>query len=76
MRKFGTGRGTHGEVPDGLGELRDELKDPRGSLGRVKGLSRRSGTGRETLGKVRDGSGDHCGGLGRVGGPSGMSGTG
>ena len=57
----GTGRGTIGKVWDGL-------RDPPGSLRRVRGPTQksetgwgpsvRSGTGRGTFGKVRDGSGD------------------
>ena len=43
------GRGT-------LGDVRDELGDPRGGLGRVWGPSGKFETCRETLGEVRDGS--------------------
>ena len=54
-----------------LREVRDRLGDPRGGMGRVKGLSGRSGTGRGTLGKVRDGSRDPQRGQGQVEGPLG-----
>ena len=46
-----TGRGTLGEVRDGLG-------DPRGGPGRVRGPSERFGTVRGTLVEVQDVSGD------------------
>ena len=45
------GSGTQGEVQAGSG-------DPRGGLGRVRGPSRRSETGRMTFEEIRDGSWD------------------
>ena len=54
-----TGRGTLGEVRDGLG-------DPQGGPRHVGGASRWSVTGQETLGEFREGSVDHRGDPGRV----------
>ena len=45
-------------VGETLGEFRHELGEPRGSLGRVRDPSGRSGTGRGTLKEVRDRSVD------------------
>ena len=40
-----------------LGVVQDGSADTRGGPGRVRGTSRRTGTGWETLVEVRDGSG-------------------
>ena len=77
--RFGTGRGTLGEVQDRSGkllEVRDGLADPQGGPGRFEVPSWRSWTGRGTLGEVRDGLWDPRGGPGRIGGHSGRSGMG
>ena len=68
------GRGTLGEVLDGLGDPRGgsgQVVGPSVRLQRVGGPSGKSGTGRGTLREIRNGSGDSLVGLVRVGGPSG-----
>ena len=55
-----------------LGVVRDGLLDSRGSLGRVDGPLKRSGTVQGTLGEIRDVLGETRGGLGQIVGPSGI----
>ena len=54
---FGTGQGNPGRVWGPLGEVQVMCGDAWGGPGRVKGLSRRSGTGQGTLGVVVTGRG-------------------
>ena len=63
------GRGTLGEIWDGLGslgKLRNGSRDPQGGLGLVGGPSGRSGTCRGTLKEVWDVSGNPRGGPGQI----------